>query len=90
MKNWLKSINKARSRISTQLYLTIGGAVVLTISASLVGWFLLNRVGEVQQVVNEAACPSWRPPSAWRSTPMRWLRPLPAWRPRHRRKISAT
>ena len=57
MKNWLKSINKARSRISTQLYLTIGGAVVLTISASLVGWFLLNRVGEVQQVVNEGSVP---------------------------------
>ena len=57
MKNWLNSINKARSRISTQLYLTIGGAVVLTISASLVGWFLLNRVGEVQQVVNEGSVP---------------------------------
>ena len=57
MKNWLKSINKARSRISTQLYLTIGGAVVLTISASLVGWFLLNRVGEVQQIVNEGSVP---------------------------------
>ena len=57
MKNWLKAINKARSRISTQLYLTIGGAVVLTVSASLVGWFLLNRVGEVQQVVNEGSVP---------------------------------
>ncbi len=57
MKNWLKAVNKARSRISTQLYLTIGGAVVLTVSASLVGWFLLNRVGEVQQVVNEGSVP---------------------------------
>ena len=57
MKDWLKAINKARSRISTQLYLTIGGAVVLTVSASLVGWFLLNRVGEVQQVVNEGSVP---------------------------------
>ena len=57
MKNWLKAINTARSRISTQLYLTIGGAVVLTVSASLVGWFLLNRVGEVQQVVNEGSVP---------------------------------
>ena len=57
MKNWLKAVNKARSRISTQLYLTIGGAVVLTLSASLVGWFLLNRVGEVQQVVNEGSVP---------------------------------
>ena len=57
MKNWLKALNEARSRISTQLYLTIGGAVVLTVSASLVGWFLLNRVGEVQQVVNEGSVP---------------------------------
>ncbi len=57
MKRWLKAINKARSRISTQLYLTIGVAVVLTLSASLVGWFLLNRVGEVQRVVNEGSVP---------------------------------
>ena len=57
MKNWLQTVNRIRSRISTQLYLTIGGAVVLTISASLVGWFLLNRVGEVQQVVNEGSVP---------------------------------
>ena len=57
MKNWLKTLNRIRSRISTQLYLTIGGAVFLTISASLVGWFLLNRVGEVQQVVNEGSVP---------------------------------
>ena len=57
MKNWLKAVNRIRSRISTQLYLTIGGAVVLTVSASLVGWFLLNRVGEVQQAVNEGSVP---------------------------------
>ena len=57
MKNWLQAINRIRSRISTQLYLTIGGAVVLTVSASLVGWFLLNRVGEVQQAVNEGSVP---------------------------------
>ena len=57
MKNWLQAVNRIRSRISTQLYLTIGGAVVLTVSASLVGWFLLNRVGEVQQAVNEGSVP---------------------------------
>ena len=57
MKNWLQAINRIRSRISTQLYLTIGGAVVLTVSASLVGWLLLNRVGEVQQAVNEGSVP---------------------------------
>ena len=57
MKNWLKGVNRIRSRISTQLYLTIGGAVVLTVSASLVGWLLLNRVGQVQQAVNEGSVP---------------------------------
>ena len=57
MSGWLKGLLKARSRISTQLYLTIGGAVCLTISASLVGWLLLNRVGEVQRLVNEDSVP---------------------------------
>ena len=57
MSGWLKGLLKARSRISTQLYFTIGGAVCLTVSASLVGWLLLNRVGEVQRLVNEDSVP---------------------------------
>ena len=36
---------ESRYRISTQLYLAIGGAVALTIAASLVGWFSFNSVG---------------------------------------------
>ena len=42
----IKRILARRSRISTQLYLAIGGAVAMTIAASLVGWFFLQ--------------PSWR------------------------------
>ena len=53
----LKKILALRFRISTQLYLAIGGAVMLTIAASLVGWFSFNRVGEVQSRVNEGSVP---------------------------------
>ena len=35
----------------------IGGAVALTIAASLVGWFSFNRVGEAQSQVNEDSLP---------------------------------
>ena len=52
-----KKILESRYRISTQLYLAIGGAVVLTIAASLVGWFSFNRVGEAQSQVNEHSLP---------------------------------
>ena len=44
-------------RISTQLYAGIGGAVALTIAASLVGWFSFNRVAEVQRQVNQGSVP---------------------------------
>ena len=57
MIGWLKGFLKGRFRISTQLYLSIGGAVSLTIAASLVGWLLLNRVGNVQSLVNEGSVP---------------------------------
>ncbi len=45
------------SRISTKLYAGIGGAVALTLAASLVGWFSFNRVGDVQRRVNEGSVP---------------------------------
>ena len=45
------------SRISTKLYMGIGGAVVMTLAASLVGWFSFNRVGDVQKRVNEGSVP---------------------------------
>ena len=45
------------SRISTKLYLGIGGAVAMTLAASLVGWFSFNRVGDAQRRVNEGSVP---------------------------------
>ena len=53
----LKSLVEPRFRISTLLYAGIGGAVVLTIAASLVGWFSFNRVGDAQTRVNEGNVP---------------------------------
>ena len=44
-------------RLSTQLYLGIGGAVAFTIFASLVGWVSFDRVGDVQSRVNESSVP---------------------------------
>ena len=53
----LRRLLASRNRISTQLYLAFGGAVLLTLAASLVGWFSFNRVGEVQSNVNEGSVP---------------------------------
>ena len=53
----LKRLLESRFRISTQLYLAMGGAVVLTLAASLVGWFSFDRVGDVQSQVNEGSVP---------------------------------
>ena len=47
-------------RISTQLYVGIGGAVALTVAASLVGWFSFSSVAEVQSRVNEGSVPEMR------------------------------
>ena len=52
-----KSLLERRNRISTQLYLAIGGGVVMTLTASLVGWFSFNQVGEAQGRVNENSVP---------------------------------
>ena len=53
----LKRLLDSRFRISTQLYMAVGGAVVLTLAASLVGWFSFDRVGTVQSRVNEGSVP---------------------------------
>ena len=58
MRDWFRRIAESRFRISTRLYSAIGAAVVLTVAASLVGWFSINRVGEVQQRVNEGSVPA--------------------------------
>ena len=57
MRERLRQILRLRSRISTQIYLGIGGAVALTVAASLVGWFSFNRVDEAVSHVNEGSVP---------------------------------
>ena len=47
----------SRHRLSTQLYLGIGGAVALTVVASLVGLYFFDHVGELQRRVNEGSVP---------------------------------
>ena len=46
---------ESRFRIATQLYVGIGGAVALTVGASLVAWFSFNSVGQAQSQVNESS-----------------------------------
>ena len=53
----LRRLAELRYRISTKLYVGIGTSVMLTIAAALVGWFSFNRVGEVQNRVNEGSVP---------------------------------
>ena len=52
-----KILKRSWSRISTQLYLGLGGAVILTMGASLVGWYYFNRMGEAQRFINEGSVP---------------------------------
>ena len=53
----LKRFIEGRFRIAAQLYLGIGGAVTLTMIASLVGWFSFNRVGDIQERINKGSIP---------------------------------
>ncbi len=53
----LKRVLTARHRIAFHLYLSIGTAVVLTMTASLVAWFSFDQVGDAQRQVNERAVP---------------------------------
>ncbi len=57
MREQLRKILSLRSRISTQIYVAIGGAVALTVAASLVGWFSFNRVDDAVSLVNEGSVP---------------------------------
>ena len=57
MTDFLKRLLESRFRISSQLYMSIGGAVMLTMGASLVGWFSFDRVGDAQSRVNEGSVP---------------------------------
>ena len=53
----MRWILQRRFRLSAQLYAGIGGAVLLTIAASLVGWYSFDRVGDVQSRVNDGTVP---------------------------------
>lgn len=49
--------NRISTQISTQLYISFGGAVVLIIIISLIALFFLSHIGKVQQNVNEKNIP---------------------------------
>ncbi len=49
--------NRISTQISTQLYISFGGAVVLIIIISLIALFFLSHIGRVQQDVNEKNIP---------------------------------
>ena len=53
----LTTFLELRYRISSQLYLALGGAVCLTFAAALVGWFSFDQVGDAQNRVNERSVP---------------------------------
>ncbi len=57
MKSGLKTFLESRYRISTQLYLGIGSAVLITMAASLVGIFSFNRVADAQIIVSQESVP---------------------------------
>ncbi len=57
MREQLRRVLRLRSRISAQIYAGIGGAVLLTVAASLVGWFSFNRVDDAVSHVNEGSVP---------------------------------
>ena len=49
--------NRISTQISTQLYISYAGAVVLVIIVSLMALFFLSQIGKVQQNVNEKNIP---------------------------------
>ena len=57
MNSILRNLGNRRFRISTLAYAGIGGAVALTVGASLVGWFSFDRVANVQSKVNDGSVP---------------------------------
>ena len=53
----LRRLLRARRSLAVELYAGIGGAVVLTMGASVVAWIVFARVGEVQGEVNDGSVP---------------------------------
>ena len=55
--DWLKGLAEKRYLVSTQIYFAFGGAALLTLTASLVGWYSFDQVGNFQSRVNEGSVP---------------------------------
>ena len=53
----LKKLLRLRRSIAVQLYVGLGGAVVLTMGASGVAWIVFDQVGDAQRVVNAGSVP---------------------------------
>ena len=54
---WIARATRVFARISARLYTGIGGAVALTLVASLVAWVAFDSVGDAQTQVNETSLP---------------------------------
>ena len=52
-----RSIFEGRFRLSAQMYLGIGGAVALTLTASLVAWISFDQIGNATNRVKEESVP---------------------------------
>ena len=52
-----RSLLEGRFRLSAQMYVGVGGAVVLTLSASLVAWLSFNAIGDRTNRVREESVP---------------------------------
>ena len=57
MIGYLKGLLRVRRSIAAQLYAGLGGAVALTMGASVVAWIVFSRVGDAQRLVNEGSVP---------------------------------
>ena len=53
----IRSLFEGRFRLSAQMYAGIGGAVVLTLSASLVAWLSFDQIGEATNRVKDESVP---------------------------------
>ena len=54
---WVRGATRILSRISGQLYASIGTIVALTLVASLVAWLAFDTIGTAQSEVNETSMP---------------------------------
>lgn len=53
----LRRLRQARRSLAVELYAGIGGAVALTMGASVVAWIVFTQVGEAQSEVNDGSVP---------------------------------